>query len=165
MNSETKNEIYKEKENKNNNIENEVYYVIDYKNKLEINKNIINNLDKIDKTFTSEINISYTNDSINQANFIINKNNEANIYLNNNIEKFVSIFIEKLFPSNNLNEFNICKKLSFEYFKISGGKIDKDKIEKCINFIFSNKQNITYNKKVTINLKFIKNFGYIIMAS
>ena len=176
MNSQTKNEITEEKDNINNNIkevtdfikEDELYYVIDYKNKLEIkkNENIINNLDIMDKTIISKLNISNEIDSLNESSFSSNKNNERNTFLDSNIEKFVSIFMDKLFPKNNLKEFNICKKLSLEYFKANGGKIDKDKIEKCINFIYSIKQqNITYSKKITMNLDFINNFGYILMST
>ena len=153
MNSQTKNEITEEKDNINNNNkevtdfikEDELYYIIDYKNKLEIkkNENIINNLDIMDKTIISKINISNEIDSLNESSFSSNKNNERNTYLDSNIEKFVSIFMDKLFPKNNLKEFNICKKLNFEYFKANGGKIDKDKIEKCINFIFIQINNIS----------------------
>ena len=172
MNSENKIEANQSNENnknikelKNISKEEEIYYVIDHKNNLRLLNSIITNIDNKDRVLSIQKENSLDGESVNQSFVSSNNNSGGNIYKDSNIEKFVSLLTEKLFPKCNLHGFNISKKLSLEYFKVNGGKVDKDKIEKCVNYIYSKKQIITYNNIVTINQEFIRNLGYILMSS
>ena len=170
MSAENKNDKNQIEDNKNTNEikniskEEETYYEIDHKNKLEILNRLIINPEYKGRSFSIQKDDSFEDESFNKS--ISSRNNSTSkIYIDNNIEKLVNIFIEKLFPKCNVSGFSISKKLSLEYFKANGGKVDKYRIEKCINFINSKKQFMMYNDNVTINLEFINNIGYILMAS
>ena len=172
MNSENKIEPNQSNENNNNikelaNIskDEEIYYVMDHKNNLRILNSFITNLDNKERTFSIQKENSGDGESVNQSFVSSNNNSGGNIYKDSNIDKLVSLFTEKLFPKCNLQGFCISKKLSLEYFKVNGGKIDKDKIEKCVNYIYNKKQVITYNNFVMIDQEFISNLGYILMSS
>ena len=165
MNSKNKKEKNQTKDNKKNEIKDfskeEIYYVIDHKNKLEVQNSIITNLDDKSGSCSVRKEDSVMDESLNQSCISTNNKSSENSYIDSNIDKLVSLFIEKFFPKCNLNGFNISKKISLDYFKVKGGKIDKEKIEKSINYINSKKQIIMYNDMITINLEFIHNIGYI----
>ena len=151
--------------------EEEIYYVIDYKNKLEPINNIIrikpeNKETKENKqrTFSFQIG-SFSEEELtgNQTAFSTSNNSGRIIYMDSNLQKLVELFTEKLFPKCDLNGFKICKNISTKYLKRNGNKIDKDRLEQSVNYIYSNKQNIIYNGK--INLEIFYRFGYILIAS
>ena len=140
----------------------DIYYIIDYKNKLEHQNSI--NKDRtlsFHKSFIDE-------DSLNQSMVSMvssNNNNSGSNYIDSNVDKLISQFILKLFPNCKKNWFHICVKLSSEFFAKSEGKYDKDKLENSVNYIFSNKENYCKLNHVKFDFDFIQNFGYIIMAS
>ena len=140
----------------------DIYYIIDYKNKLEHQNSI--NKDRtlsFHKSFIDE-------DSLNQSMVSMvssNNNNSGSNYIDSNVDKLISQFILKLFPNCKKNWFHICVKLSSEFFAKSEGKYDKDKLENSVNYIFSNKENYCKLNYVKFDFDFIQNFGYIIMAS
>ena len=146
--------------------EEETYYIIDYKNKLEEQSNIIVGSDNTKKTLSFQnVYLEENDTSVNQSIVSSNNNSGGYNYIDSNIEKLVSTFTEKLFPKCNLKGFTICTKLSKQYFKKNGNNIDKVKIEKSVNYIYSNRQNYAYNNNVKLDLEFIHNFGYILMSS
>ena len=149
--------------------EEEIYYIIDYKNKLKEQSNIIVGSENKERTLSFQKGLSEENDASSPNQSLASGNNNNNSggynYIDGNIEKIISAFTEKLFPKCNQKGFTICTKLSKEYFKKNGGNIDKVKIEKSVNYIHSNKQNYTYNNNVKLDSEFINNFGYILMAS
>ena len=165
-------EITQLKTNENNKMEindifneEKIYYVIDYKNKLEHQNNKLSKPENNSRALSFQKGSSGGDDESNNQSIFSSTNNSGNYYIDNNIEKIISLFMEKLFPKCKLNGFNISKNISSKFFKANGGKIDKDRLEKCINYIHSQKQVITYKNSVSINLEFIENFGYIIMSS
>ena len=172
----SKNEVKISSSKKNKNIrsvaaivkEEEIYYIIDYKNKLKEQSNIIVSSENKESTLSFQKGLSEDNDasSLNQSLVSSNNNNSGGYnYIDGNIEKIVSAFTEKLFPKCSQKGFTICTKLSREYFNKNGGNIDKVKLEKSVNYIHSNKQNYSYNNCIKLDADFIHNFGYILMAS
>ena len=146
--------------NSNDNIKEEEYsYIIDSKNilKMEKTKKINENLGKyvgvqMDSSEEDIINLS-TNSSMTG-----NTNVEYN-----NIQKLIHIFTEKLFPKCNLDGFSISKKLATKYSKKLNE--NKNKIEECINYIYNNRQKLTYSGYINLDLNIIHNLGYILFAS
>ena len=121
-----KNEVKINKSKGNKNIrtvsaiykEEETYYIIDYKNKLEEQSNIIVGSDNTKKTLSFQNVFLEENDtSVNQSIVSSNNNSGGYNYIDSNIEKLVSTFTEKLFPKCNLKGFTICTKLSKQYYK------------------------------------------------
>ena len=172
MSSKDSKELTQVKTNENNKMEindifneEKIYYVIDYKNKLEHQNNKLSKPENNSRALSFQKGSSGGDDESNNQSIFSSTNNSGNYYIDNNIEKIISLFMEKLFPKCKLNGFNISKNISSKFFKANGGKIDKDRLEKCINYIHSRKHVITYKNSVSINLEFIENFGYIIMSS
>ena len=125
--------------------EEEIYYVIDYKNKLEPINNIIrikpeNKETKENKqrTFSFQIG-SFSEEELtgNQTAFSTSNNSGRIIYMDSNLQKLVELFTEKLFPKCDLNGFKICKNISTKYLKRNGNKIDKDRLEQSVNYIYT----------------------------
>jgi hypothetical protein len=133
-----------------------IYYIIDYKNKLEHQKNK-------DGTFSFQKNF-IDEESLNQS-MISSNNNSGSNKIDSNTEKLISQFIKKLFQKNNTNWFHICTHLSSQFFQKNEGKYDKDKLENNVNYLYTNKENYIKHNYVKVDLEFVQNFGYILMAS
>ena len=134
-----------------------IYYIIDYKNKLEHQK--------INKDGTFSFKRSFIDEeSLNQS-MISTNNNSGSNKIDSNTEKLISLFIKKLFQKNNTNWFHICTQLSSQFFQKNEGKYDKDKLEKSVNYLYINKENYIKLNCVKVGLEFVQNFGYILMAS
>ena len=148
-------------DNDKNKPEEEYVYIIDSKNVLEIDKQK-NFGEEFGKIFSPQLDTSeedIVNQSINSS--ITNSVGNANI--ESNVTKLINIFTEKMFPKCNLDGYLISKKLSSQYFKKI--EINKNKIEECINFIYSNKKIFASTGIINFDLKTIKNLGYILMMS
>ena len=144
------------------NIKDEEYtYIIDSKNILRIYKSKNINED-LGKYFGLQLDTS-EEDIINQSTNSSMTNSVGNTSLDNNAQKLMHMFTEKLYPKCNLDCFLISKKLSTQYFKKN--PIDKNKIEDCVNYIHNKKLNITYSNFFNFDLISIKNLGYILMMS
>ena len=149
-------------DNDNSKPEEEYIYTIDSKNILEINKKK-NFGEKFGKSCGSILLDTSEEDLINQSTNSSITSSAGNVNLDSNAQKLMNIFTEKMFPKCNLDSFLISKKLSSQYFKKI--EINKNKIEECINFIYSNKQKFVYTGIINFDLKTIKNLGYILMMS
>ena len=137
------------------------YYIIDSKNSLEI-ENTKNIGEELGKIFGAQLDTN-EEDLFNQSTNSSMTNSIGNANIDSNAQKLLNIFIEKLFPKCNLDGFLISKKLSSQYFKKN--EVNKNKIEECINFIYSNKQILSYSGIINLDLKTIQNLGYILMMS
>ena len=163
MNSNNEKKISQSKDNIENKQNSEIskleniYYIIDYKNKLEHQKA------NKDGTFTFQRNF-IDEDSLNQS-IVSTNNNSGSNKIDSNTEKLISQFIKKLFQKNSTNWFHICTKISSQFFQKSEGKYDKDKLENSVNYLYSNQENYSKLNYVKIDLEFVQNFGYILMAS
>ena len=163
MNSNNEKKISSSKDNIENKPNSEIskleniYYIIDYKNKLEHQKA------NKDGTFTFQRNF-IDEDSLNQS-IVSTNNNSGSNKIDSNTEKIISQFIKKLFQKNSTNWFHICTKISSQFFQKSEGKYDKDKLENSVNYLYSNQENYSKLNYVKIDLEFVQNFGYILMAS
>ena len=141
--------------------EEEYAYIIDSKNILK-RENVKNMNEELLKFFGFQLDTSEeeivtlsTNSSITTS--------VGNANLDNNIQKIIHIFTEKLFPKCNLDGFLISKKLATQYFK--NITVDKNKIEECVNFIYSHKKKYAYSGLINFDLKTIQCLGYILMMS
>ena len=147
--------------NNENSKEEEYAYIIDSKNILK-KEDLKNMNEDLLKFFGLQLDTS-EEDIINQSTNSSTTNSVGNASLDNNSQKIIHIFNEKLFPKCNLDGFLISKKLSVQYFKKI--TVDKNKIEECINFIYSHKQKFAYSGLINFDLKTIQNLGYILMMS
>ena len=147
--------------NNENSKEEEYAYIIDSKNILK-KEDLKNMNEDLLKFFGLQLDTS-EEDIINQSTNSSTTNSVGNASLDNNSQKIMHILNEKLFPKCNLDGFLISKKLSVQYFKKI--TVDKNKIEECINFIYSHKQKFAYSGLINFDLKTIQNLGYILMMS
>ena len=134
-----------------------IYYIIDYKNKLERQKVNKDGTFIFPRSFIDE-------ESLNQS-IVSTNNNSGSNKIDSSTEKLISQFIKKLFQKNSTNWFHICTKISSQFFQKSEGKYDKDKLENSVNYLYSNQENYSKLNYVKIDLEFVQNFGYILMAS
>ena len=134
-----------------------IYYIIDYKNKLERQKVNKDGTFIFPRSFIDE-------ESLNQS-IVSTNNNSGSNKIDSSTEKLISQFIKKLFQKNSTNWFHICAKISSQFFQKSEGKYDKDKLENSVNYLYSNQENYSKLNYVKIDLEFVQNFGYILMAS
>jgi hypothetical protein len=81
----------------------------------------------------------------------------------NNSMKLMKCLVEKILKNFSKDEFELCLKLSREYFKKSFERKSKKKIDDCINFICS--KQIKYLDTINLNFEIIQNIGYILMIS
>ena len=148
--------------NNNETIKEEEYaYIIDSKNILK-KENLKNMNENLFKFFGLQLDTS-DEDIVNQSTKSSINNSVGNASLDNNAQKLMHIFTERLFPKCNLDGFLISRKLSANYFKKI--MVDKNKIEECINYIYSHKQKFAYSGLINFDLKTIENLGYILMMS
>ena len=147
--------------NNENAKEEEYAYIIDSKNILK-RENLKNMNEDLLKFFGLQLDTS-EEDIVNQSTNSSTTNSVGNGSLDNNTQKIIHIFTEKLFPKCNLDGFLISRKLSTQYFKRIAA--DKNKIEECVNYIYSNKQKFAYSGLINFDLKTIQNLGYILMMS
>ena len=148
--------------NNNENAKEEEYaYIIDSKSILK-KENLKNMNEDLLKFFGLQLDTS-EEDIINQSTNSSTTNSVGNASLDNNGPKIIHVFTEKLFPKCNLDGFLISKKISANYFKKI--MVDKNKIEECINFIYSLRQKFAYSGLINFDLKTIQNLGYILMMS
>ena len=148
--------------NNNENAKEEEYaYIIDSKSTLK-KENLKNMNEDLLKFFGLQLDTS-EEDIINQSTNSSTTNSVGNASLDNNGPKIIHVFTEKLFPKCNLDGFLISKKISANYFKKI--MVDKNKIEECINFIYSLRQKFAYSGLINFDLKTIQNLGYILMMS
>ena len=147
--------------NSDNSIEEEEYaYLIDSKNILKIqSKNITEDLNK----FFGLQNDIYEEDITNKSTSSSTTNSLNNLFPENNSQKLMNIFAEKLFPKCVLEGFSISKKICAQYFKKNNA--DKIKLEQCVNNIYNNKKDYLYKSLINFDLKTIQNLGYILMMS
>ena len=139
----------------------EYYYLVDSKNILKTQKirKISQNLEKF-----FNVQIEYgEEDLINQSTNSSMTNSLGNINLETNSQKLLNIFTEKVFPKCNLDGFSICKKISAQFFKKN--TLDKNKLEDCVNYIYSQNQQYTYDGIINLDINIIQNIGYILMVS
>ena len=136
--------------------EDDYYYKIDYKNKLEPQYII-----DIERSLSFQAQEEETlNQSVQTGRAYSESSNFGKEY--SNIDKLMSNLMEKLYPKCNVNGFNISKRIALNYFKKIGGKIDKDEIEKCVNYIYAKQQVITSSNTVKLDFDFFQNLGFII---
>jgi hypothetical protein len=147
-------------DNNNNVIKEEEYisYVIDSKNKLT-KENIKNYDEELMKYFNMKED-STEEDIVNKP---INSSNNNSVKSMNNSMKLMKCLVEKLLKNFSKDEFELCLKLSREYFKKSFERKSKKKIDDCINFICS--KQIKYLDTINLNFEIIQNIGYILMIS
>jgi hypothetical protein len=141
--------------------EDDYEYIIDSKNILKIESTKKLN-EEFGKYFGIQIDTS-EEDIINQSTNSSMTNSVGNTNIDNNIQKLMFIFTEKLFPKCNLDGFQISKKLGTKYIK----KINenKNKLEECINYFFYNKQILKYSGFINLDSKIINNLGYILLVT
>lgn len=101
--------------------EDDYEYIIDSKNILKIESTKKLN-EEFGKYFGIQIDTS-EEDIINQSTNSSMTNSVGNANIDNNIQKLMFIFTEKLFPKCNLDGFQISKKLGTKYIK----KINENK--------------------------------------
>ena len=146
--------------NNNENSKDEEYaYIIDSKNALK-RENLKTMNEDLLKFFGLQLDTS-EEDIINLSTNSSITNSAGNASLDNNAQKLMHIFTEKLFPKCNLDGFLISRKLSTQYFKKI--VLDKNKLEECINFIYFQKQKFAYFGLINFDLTTIQNLGYILM--
>ena len=163
MNLNKKNILKNIEYNNNDNIKEEEYsYIIDSTNILKIEKTKKLNED-FGKYFGFQIDVN-EDDLINQSTSSSMTNSAGNTNVeSNNIQKLIHIFAEKLFPKCNLDYFTISKKLAIKYSKSINE--NKNKLEECINYLYNNRQKLTYYGYINLDLNIIHNLGYILLAS
>ena len=141
--------------------EEEYAYIIDSKNILQLEEPKSIN-EKILKFFGLP-NDTNEEDIINQSTNSSTTNSLSNLNIENNAQKLMIIFTEKLFPKCNCDGFLISKKISQQYFKKNN--LDKKKLEENVNYFYNIKQKLAYSGELNFDLNIIKNMGYILMAS
>ena len=161
FNQKEKNKLINYINSNNSQEEKEYAYLIDSQNilKIEQSKNINEDLSK----FFGQQNEIYEEDLVNKSTSSSTTNSLNNTIVENNSQKLMYIFIEKLFPKCNLEAFSISKRLCTQYFKKNNP--DKTKLEESVNYIYKNKQNYLYSSIINFDLKTIQNLGYILMMS
>ena len=163
MNLNKKNNLKNIEYNNKDNIKEEEYsYIIDSKNILKIEKTKKLNED-LGKYFGFQIDVN-EEELVNQSTSSSMTSSVGNTIVEwNNIQKLIHIFTEKLFPKCNLDSFVISKKLAIKYSRTINE--NKNKLEECINYIYNNRQKLTYYGYINLDLNIIHNLGYILLAS
>ena len=150
-------------ENKINEKEEMYYYIIDSKNilKIEDENNINENISKYFGIPSNEIN---EEDLINKSTTTTSSNTTSlsNKNVDNNSQKLMKVFIEKLHPNCN-KDFIISKKISSQFYK--NNNEDKNRLENSINYFYNKRQNFQYSSSINFDFDTINNLGYILIAT
>ena len=150
-------------ENKINEKEEMYYYIIDSKNilKIEDENNINENISKYFRIPSNEIN---EEDLINKSTTTTSSNTTSlsNKNVDNNSQKLMKVFIEKLHPNCN-KDFIISKKISSQFYK--NNNEDKNRLENSINYFYNKRQNYQYSSSINFDFDTINNLGYILIAT
>lgn len=150
-------------ENKINEKEEMYYYIIDSKNifKIEEENNINENISKYFGIPSNEIN---EEDLINKSTTTTSSNTTSlsNKNVDNNSQKLMKVFIEKLHPNCN-KDFIISKKISSQFYK--NNNEDKNRLENSINYFYNKRQNFQYSSSINFDFDTINNLGYILIAT
>ena len=158
----------KEEELINNN-----YIKIDPKIQFKKDNSEIKNISEVLlKYFTKSKNNSSnegdTNSNLKTTTKIKNNMSDNNISLDNiNSITLIRNFIEKTVIQKNASGFfDLCKKISFQYFKKHNNKNEaKNKIEDCVNYLLQNKLSFEYFSLFELNKEMLHSLGYILMNS
>lgn len=150
-------------ENKINEKEEMYYYIIDSKNilKKEDENTINENIPKYFGISSNEIN---EEDLINKSTTTTSSNTTSlsNKNVDNNSQKLMKVFIEKLYPNCN-KDFIISKKISSQFYK--NNNEDKNRLENSINYFYNKRQDFQYSSSINFDFDTIKNLGYILIVT